>query len=216
VSALARARATAFTSSVATVAWFGVLLQAYLSLRTAEAQGQGAAFGLVNFLSFFTVLTNILVCLTLTLPAALPRLAAGRFFARNGVRAGIAAYIVFVGLSYHFLLRHIWNPQGWQKVADLTLHYAVPLLYLLYWWFFAHKRGLRWYYVLLWCVYPVVYLGYVLVRGALTGLYPYYFIDVGKLGYERTLLNAAAMLGAFVVLGVLFVVMGRQRAPSPP
>ena len=40
--------------------------------------------------------------------------------------------VVVVGLSYHFLLRALWNPQGLQWVADVTLPalrevpYAVP------------------------------------------------------------------------------------------
>lgn len=58
-----------------------------------------------------------------------------------GVVAGIAANIAFVGLSYHFLLRNTWNPQGAQLLADVLMHYAVPAFYVLYWWRGAAKSA---------------------------------------------------------------------------
>ena len=55
--------------------------------------------------------------------------------------------------------------------------------------------------MLLWLIYPLVYLCFALNRGALTSRYPYPFIDAGKLGYASALANTAALLVAFVALG---------------
>ena len=209
-------RARACTVVLAAIAWAGVLLQCYLSLRLAVRSGKSIGGGLVVFLGYFTVLTNILVGVSLALPLLARRSAAGRFFSRAGVLAGIAVNIAFVGLSYHFLLRKTWNPEGLQWIADMALHYAIPALYVLYWGLLSPKGALRWTHPLWWSAYPAGYLAYALVRGEITGSYPYPFIDVAAIGVGRTLRNAFGLLAAFDLLGAAFVLfartMGRARA----
>ena len=57
----------------------------------------------------------------------------------------------------------------------------------------------------------MVYTIYALLRGELLGRYPYLFIDVGVLGYQRVLLNVLGLLVIFVLLGVVLVAVMRQR-----
>ena len=130
---------------LAAIAWFGVVLQGVLTVTSAVGNGKTAVEGLATFLSYFTVLTNLLICLTLTFSLAAPSSSLGKWSARPGVVAGIAASITFVALSYHLLLRNTWNPQGAQWLADVLLHYVVPALYVLHWWLNCAKNGgLRW------------------------------------------------------------------------
>ena len=63
-----------------------------------------------------------------------------------------------------------------------------------------------------WLLYPAIYLVYLLLRGALFGLYPYPFIDAGELGYPRMLINASLFFVIFLGLGLLVVALGRWRA----
>jgi hypothetical protein len=46
------------------------------------------------------------------------------------VQSGAAIYIAIVGIVYSFALRHIWDPQGLQKIADMLLHDSLPVLYV--------------------------------------------------------------------------------------
>jgi hypothetical protein len=207
----ASAKPKVFALSLATLAWFSVLLQCYLSLQLASQNGKSIGGGLTVFLSYFTVLTNLLICVSLTLSLMASSTLSDKWFSRPSVVAGIATSIAFVGLSYHFLLRHTWNPQGAQLLADVSLHYVIPALYVLYWWFVSSKAALRWTHPLFWSLYPVVYLVYALIRGSIEGSYPYPFIDVAKLGYGRTMLNSLALLFAFLALGLSFVALGRAR-----
>ena len=131
--------------------------------------------------------------------------------ARPDVVAGIATSIAFVGLSYHFLLRNRWNPQGAQLLADVLLHYVVPALYVLYWWHDSSRAALRWMHPLFWSTYPSLYLAYALIRGSIVGSYPYPFIDAAGLGYARTMRNSLGLLAVFIVLGLLFVALSRAR-----
>jgi len=200
-----------FALSLAALAGLSVILQCWLSMQLAIHNGRSIGAGLATFFSYFTVLTNTSIFVSLTLSLIGPASSAGKWCARPGVVAGIAANIAFVGLSYHFLLRNTWNPQGAQLLADLLLHYAVPAVYVLYWWSDAAKTALRWTHPLLWSIYPAAYLAYSLVRGYLVGSYPYPFIDAGHIGYARTMLNAVGLLIVFIVLGLLLVALGRVR-----
>ncbi len=196
--------------TVGVVAWAGVLLQLWLSLRLAQSNGKSWADGLVAYLGYFTVLTNLFVALTLTLPVVWRASAGGRFFARPHVAACAATSITVVGMAYHFLLRHVWDPQGLQWLADVTLHYVTPLLYGGYWLFKMRKMRFPWWSPLAWSLYPLAYFAYALVRGKVLGVYPYPFIDVTQLGYAQTAVNAVGLLLVAWVVG--WVLMGLARA----
>lgn len=202
------------TAWVALVAWFGVLLQLALSLRLAHGQGLSTADGLIAYLGYFTVLTNILVGVSLGWPLLGPHTTLGRWFRQPGVAAAVAVSIAMVGLAYHLLLRHLWNPQGAQWLADTVLHTLTPLLCLLHWWAVVPPARMAWSAPLRWACWPVAYLAYALLRGAGLQTYPYPFIDVNQLGYAQTLLNALGLLSAFLLLATGFVAVARWRLRS--
>lgn len=195
---------------IAALAWFGVLLQLWLSLRG----GKSVAAGLVAFFGFFTVLTNILVALVVSLPLAFGGTTLGRWFGTDTMRGCATTAIVFVGIAYHFLLRNLWAPEGGQWVADMTLHYAVPVALLVYWIWSPPRQKISALAPLTWCVYPVMYFVYALLRGELIGSYPYHFIDAANLGYGRTLLNAVGLLVLFAGLGSLVQGIARLRSAA--
>ncbi|HTV85135.1 MAG TPA: Pr6Pr family membrane protein [Dyella sp.] len=194
------ARGRLLAALIALVGWPGLLLQLYLSIRMVQAHGRTVMYGLMLYLGFFTVLTNILAALAVTLPLLAPRSAAGRLFSRQEAIGWVTASIVFVGVAYYVLLRKLWSPQGLQWLADVSMHYAVPLLFLLYSLTVLRGAALRWWVPLRWSLYPVAYFAYALVRGAVVGSYPYAFIDAATLGYAVTLRNACLLWVAFVVL----------------
>jgi len=117
-----------------------------------------------------------------------------------------------VGVTYSMLLRHIWNPTGAQKLADVLLHDVVPVAFVLYWVIFVPKAGLRWKHALLWLLYPIAYMLYTLARGVATAWWPYPFVDANFIGFPRALGNGGLVLLAFFVLGLLAAGIGRWRA----
>jgi hypothetical protein len=102
------------------------------------------------------------------------------------------------------------KPVGLQQVTDELLHVVVPLLYTLYWLFFAPKGSLKWTHPFRWLAFPAAYLIYAMVRGAAEGFYPYPFINVAELGYVRVLMNCSGLLIIFVIIGFLFVATDRM------
>jgi hypothetical protein len=72
--------------------------------------------------------------------------------------------------------------------------------------------------VLLWSlVWPVLWFGYTLARGAATGWYPYPFVDVRTEGYARVLVNALLVTMVLGVVASLYALGDRRfrRAPDP-
>jgi hypothetical protein len=201
-------------ASIAVVAWFALVLQFLLMVQRA-APGT-ALHAVINYFSFFTILTNLLVACTATLPLLASRSTVGQFFLRSSTQSAVAVYIAIVGITYSLLLRHLWNPQGQQKVADVLLHDVVPVLYVAFWIFLVPKFTLRWSDAVRWLAFPLVYMAYTLVRGFISHWYPYYFIDVDTIGLSRALIHAAGLLLAFFGLGLLFIAIGRWTARSSP
>jgi len=199
---------------LAAIAWGGVLLQLWLSINLSIANGKTAADGIIIFLGYFTVLTNLFVALTATLPLVAGNTALGRWFARPIVLGCAVTSIVIVGITYHLLLRNVWQPQGWQLVADNVLHYAVPILTLIYWIAFPPRAMLSFWAPIAWCLYPAGYFIYVFVRGEWLRSYPYYFIDVTQIGYPQAMRNSFGLLVAFIVLGVIVLAIARIRNRS--
>lgn len=200
----------------AAVVWASLLLQTWLTLRGSWQHGDGLLHGLATLLGFFTVLTNLLVALVLSLPRWLPGWPPSRWLGRADTATMTTASILLVGVAYVLLLRHVWHPHGLVRLADVGLHYASPLLFTGYWWLAVPKQALRWRLLPWWTLYPIGYFALTMLRGAFTGRYPYYFIDAARLGYGVTLLNALGVLAGYVVLAALLIQFGRlQRMPAP-
>jgi hypothetical protein len=191
------------------LAWYGLALQFYATIVTARTNGTSVSTAIVNYFSFFTILTNLLVALVLTVSLREPKSGGRNFFLTPGVQSSAAVSISIVGIVYSLVLRHLWDPEGLQKVADVLLHDVVPVVYVLYWLLFIPKDRLYFRDVPRWLAYPAIYLVYTLIRGAITARYPYHFLDAGEIGYPRVTINVVILLASF--LGVSFVLLAIGR-----
>ncbi|MFZ1071247.1 MAG: Pr6Pr family membrane protein [Methyloceanibacter sp.] len=195
----------------AAVAWFALVLQYTLTVTKPGAPFLEAT---VRYFSFFTIITNVLVALALTLPWLAPESRAGQFFDRPSVRTAILAYIIIVAVIYHYLLAKLWNPQGWQLIADTIEHVVTPALYVIDWVLFVPKGTVKWKSAVVWLGYPLVYAAYSLIHGAVTGFYPYPFINVSNLGYDKVLINMAVLVLVFLGLGLALIGIDRRMGRS--
>jgi hypothetical protein len=203
---------SAYTLLFILVAWFALVVQFTISILAAEAKGDSLAFVLIQLISFFTILTNILAAKSLTIQLFAPESYWGRFFSKPSVQTAITSYMTILGLVYWAVLRNTWKPQGWFKVADELLHTINPLLFIIYWLAFVPKSSLVYKHVLNWLWYPLIYLIYIIVRGAICHRYPYYFVDVDVMGYSRVLIHCLALLLLFTAMSVFFVWIGHLIA----
>jgi hypothetical protein len=124
----------------------------------------------------------------------------------------ITVYILVVGITYNLLLRSLWNPEGLQWVVDELLHSVIPVLFFVYWWIFRSRAALLWKNIFPWLLFPLFYCIYTLIRGHLSGYYPYPFMDAGQLGMSKVLINIGAMLILFLIISLLLVGISKVRS----
>jgi hypothetical protein len=173
----------------------------------------GLALGsTIRFFSFFTILTNILAAIALLVPVLAPRSALGRFLDRPDVRTMITAYIIMVGTVYHLLLRGLSQREGWPLAFEEMLHYVTPPLFLIDWLLFVPKRDLNWRVGIAGLWFPIAYIVWTLVHGAVSGWYPYPFVDVGDLGYAQVAANIMGLVAIYLALAALLAFVGRSFA----
>ena len=147
----------------------------------------------------------MLVAMAYLVPLLFPDSGFGIFFSKPAVQSAILVYILIVGAAYHFLLAKQWYPEGLWLLADNLLHYVVPVLYLIYWIIFSDKGNQKAINCIRWLCYPLVYIIYILIRGDIGGIYPYYFLNVSKLGFETVLKNIFFLMIAYIVMGLIII-----------
>jgi hypothetical protein len=184
------------------------LILQYVLVLMGEA-GPDPVRRTLNFFSYFTVLTNVLVALAFLAPTFFSQTPLGKFFARPTVRTAITIYIIIVSALVFFILRHLTNLQGLDFVADMLLHYVLPALFVFDWVFFVPKGSLKWQEMFGWLGYPIAYLAWTFIHGALSGFYPYPFLNTEVLGVGRVLLNELGLLILFFAVGMALIALGR-------
>lgn len=188
--------------AIALVGWSALVLQASLTIGLVRRGGGTLVDGLVVLAGYFTILTNLIVAATLT------AIAIGRAVGVSLIGAA-TLFIAIVGIVYSLVLRALWNPDGWQKVADMGLHDAVPLLAVAFWFAFVPKGGLAWRDPVIWLAFPLAYFVHALLRGATTGWWAYPFLNADALGHATVLRNAVILTAAFLGLGLVLVALDR-------
>jgi hypothetical protein len=169
-------------------------------------------FNPVNFFSFFTIQSNLYGAAVLLWGATLdpsrrPPLAVAL------IRGAAVLYLSVTFVVFALLLSDLQEQlQMTVPWVDTVLHRIVPLVVLVDWLIDPPRIRIPFLRALIWLLYPVVWLAYALVRGALVGWYPYPFLDPqhagGYGGVALTCLGIAA--GALLFTG-LVVLLARWR-----
>ena len=179
---------------VAFICWAGLAIQ----FNATFANQHHLVPTLWVLLRFFTVITNLAVAIVMTWVAI-----GGRPSAM--LLGWITISILLVGVVYMTLLRGLVELSGGALLADTLLHKVSPVATALWWLLFAPRKKLQWKDALIWCLYPLGYFAYALARGHYEHKYPYPFMDVGKLGWTQTLINAGGIAMAFILAGFALV-----------
>ena len=191
---------------IVSLGWFALIAQFYLIVinRTASIPET-----IIRYFSFFTILTNLLVAVCFT-SLLIKKQKPSTFFSKITTLTAITVYILIVGIVYNAILRFLWNPEGLQKVVDELLHTVIPVLCLIFWWKYVRSQKMKWNHAYVWLIYPLLYILYILIRGAVSGFYPYPFIDVTTLGYEKVLINSGLIAAAFLIISFILIAIGRK------
>lgn len=183
-------------ASTAAVVICGVAIQQHV---VVDVIGQNASAGdrLAATLSYFTVDANAIVGLTTILLAIRLRHSSIAF---RVLRLTGLASITTVGVVYHALLADEVHFTGWSLIGDQMLHTAVPALTVSGWLLFGPRGSASWREVGLALLFPVGWLAFVLLRGAVVGWYPYPFLGAADLGYGQVMLHVLRFAVLYILI----------------
>ncbi|MES9696513.1 Pr6Pr family membrane protein [Bacillus sp. JJ927] len=181
------------------------ILRLFLSLLAFSAlitqfvtRAQVKPFNPVNFFSFFTIESNILVAVIL-LFSSLGTATFGRSEQFGVLRGASTVYILTTGLIYFLLLRgleeSLQTPIPW---VNTVLHYIMPIAMILDWVMNPPTKKITWKQASTWLIFPLLYVVYSLIRGPFVDWYPYPFLDPRIGGYSRVFIYS---IGIAVVIG---------------
>jgi hypothetical protein len=188
----------------ALLGWGAVLVQLYLFL---DNRTTSVGETLIRFFSYFTILSNIAVSCCFSSYFIKGRW--HRFFSSPQTLTAVTVYILVVGMVYNAVLRQLWQPEGIQKMVDEILHSVNPLLLLIFWILYVPKQLLQWKDALPAIVFPLVYTLFIALRGAVSGFYPYPFINVTQLGYPKVLMNGCLLMVVFLGLSLVLTAIAK-------
>lgn len=210
-----------FFAVTAIAAWLGLAVSFVLNLLGTypntnedptlfgfnQTGSDGAIGRLSDFLSYFTIWSNLVVAIVMTLLWRNSSRVSTRLFAVLRIDALIM--ITVTGLVYALVLAPVDSLQGWQLLSNSLLHYITPVLTIVVFIVFGPRKQLSYDQVLPALLLPMIWLALTLLRGAIVHAYPYGFINVAKWGYGTVFVNLVVIVIIGLLFGLVFVAIDR-------
>lgn len=130
----------------------------------------------------------------------------------TAIRASIFSYAIVTGVVYNLLLRDIPNDDGYVGPVwpNESLHVWIPIYIALDWLLTPGRVRIAWSTLWLAVSYPLIWVGVTMVRGELTGWYPYPFLEPdGPNGVLGVVTYVVAIAAFIIVLAALAIVINR-------
>jgi peptidoglycan/xylan/chitin deacetylase (PgdA/CDA1 family) len=195
---------------------FALLVVGAAGWQLAE-RALGPDFKPVDFLSDFAVLANLFIAFLFLASVWVGK--RGHVFAL--LRGAAVVYMVAAGIGHAVSA----VPEGAQAAVtapwvDMVLHKVMPVVAVADWLLVPPRVRIWMEQLRRWVVFPIMFIAYSLIRGHLTGWYPYSFLDPSASGgYFGVAAYCLATVAAVVALSAAVVYTGnvmRRYAHNHP
>jgi hypothetical protein len=183
---------------------FATLTTVAIVTVAADAIARGA-FVPLNFFSYFTIQSNLIAIAVFLLGAAWTRREPSAGW--ELVRGGAVVYITVTLVVFALLLSDV-NVDTQLPWVDTVVHRVMPIAVIVDWLIDPPRHRIPFRSSLVWLAYPLVWIGYTLVRGPLAGWYPYPFLDPADGGYGSVAVYVVAIFGFGTLLCALVAWVG--------
>jgi hypothetical protein len=168
----------------------------------------------VHYLTFFTILSNEIAAALFLIGAV--RWKAGHSTALDFVRGAAVVYMCITGIVFAVLLSgtNVDTAIPW---VNSVVHELMPIVVVADWLVDPPQTRLTYRQGALWLAFPAAWIGYELIRGAITGRYHYPFTNPSNGGYGTVALTSVAILVLMLVVSAAVVWLGnlRRQEESP-
>lgn len=172
--------------------------------ETGEDIPLGVRF--VRLFSYFTVASNVLVVIA---SASLVLRQQPDSLLWRVIRLTTLLSIAVTGTIFSLILAPDIELRGEAVLATNLFHIVSPALFVIGWLLWGPRRQWNWRTGLLAFIWPLIWLAFTFIRGAITGWYPYSFLDVNQFGYGTVLLSSLAVIAYAAVLTVIVLLVDR-------
>ena len=141
--------------------------------------------------------------------------------------APMLKFIGMLGILLTFLVFNILlageegrDPQLNWRIGSLLFHVLLPIMYIADWFLFYERKKCKWYYPVTSVGFPLAYAIFLLVQAIILKfdssiltptpnsttplIYPYFFVNIDKLGITGVLMWIGILSAAFVAVGFAF------------
>lgn len=128
------------------------------------------------------------------------------------LRGASTVYLVTTGIAFGLLLtKYITNVTDipW---SNFTLHYIMPAAIIIDWFLDQPKAVIYFKKALTWMIYPIAYIIYTMVRGAVTGVYTYPFLNPDNSSLAKIGATIAGLLLMVLALAYLISRFGPEKS----
>jgi hypothetical protein len=167
-------------------------------------------FNVVNFFGYFTNLSNIFASLVFIVGAVYLLQGREPTPTEDIIRGASVAAMAIVGIVFSILLsgEDLGSLLPW---VNAVLHYIMPIVVVADWLYQPPGSTLSVWRLGYWLIYPLVYIVYTLIRGAIVGFYPYPFLNPAKVGgYGGVFLYCLAIFALFLLVSWLLILLANR------
>jgi hypothetical protein len=181
---------------------FATLTFVAISAQIVDLAGRGV-LSLGHFFGYFTIESNLIAAVVLCIAAL--RVLARHTATLDFLRGGAVLYMAMTCIGYTVLL-HGPDVNAGGAWMNPVLHQVMPGVLAADWLLHPPSNRLSLRAGLGWLVFPVTWMAFTLVYGAVVGWYPYPFLDPRLVGYSGlavfVLVSSWGMAMVFLVIVV--------------
>ena len=159
--------------------------------------------GAVRLFKYFTILSNLIAVIYFWMMFSLRYQHKNRRF--DHFIGGIVVYLFVTFVIYALLLEGTYEQSTLDIVGNVCLHYLNPIVVIAYYIYYRKLYQFDMFDLVLWFVFPIVYLIFLVVHGLITGDYLYSFFQVSDVGVQGLLSMIVILIGVFFLLSFVLV-----------
>jgi hypothetical protein len=172
---------------------------------------QAGTLDAVNYLTFFTIDSNLIATALFLIGAA--RWRSARSQTVDLLRGAAVVYMTITGAVFAVLLSgtNVDTAIPW---VNSVVHEVTPMVIIADWLLDPPEARLTLKQGLLWLTFPILWITCELIRGAITGRYHYPFLNPANRGYGSVALYIVAIAVVVLIFSGVVLWLGNVRSPA--